>query len=188
MSSKRYHIFLLSFLLLLNLQCSSSTKYRVLSFFFDGVENPEQTNLVAADSSGQVVNQDAGTNESRRSSEPQYYYHAIYQERACDACHNAEQSNMLIEQVPDLCYQCHENFSETYAYLHAPVEGGECLTCHKPHFATNKDLLVQTGQQLCFDCHDQEELMAGETHSEIGETNCTECHNPHGGEDETLFN
>jgi predicted CXXCH cytochrome family protein len=172
----------------LSVGCSSSGRYRVLSFFFDGVPEPAGANSAATDS---LAADSTVAPDAEKRSQPaaaQYFYHAVYEEKSCESCHDPDNGNQLMEDQPDLCYQCHEDFSEKYSVLHAPVEGGECTSCHNPHLAKNKFLLVRQGQALCFECHFSEDIMETETHQDLGETDCTECHNPHGGEDEQLFN
>lgn len=180
--------FLFPLCLLVFTACASSGNYKILSFFFDGVENKSEIKNQPADSLKAESALQQSAQGLKTASGPGYFYHAVYQERACGSCHDSENGYKLLEPVPDLCYECHENFSDKYSYLHAPVEAGECTTCHHPHFSRNDHLLVRTGQDLCFSCHASEDILGSETHSEIGETVCTECHNAHGGEDETLFN
>lgn len=181
----RLFIFILG-IMLLCFSCSQSKRHQVLSIFFDGVESPDTT--AAGRISGQGGNAKNDSESQLAQSTPTYFYHTIYQQKECSACHDSENANKLIEELPDLCYQCHSDFSEEYDYLHVPVAMGECGECHHPHLAKNEKLLIAEIQALCFSCHDQDDLRETETHSEIGETGCTDCHNPHGGEDEYLFN
>ena len=168
------------------LSCSHHKKQQVLSFFFDGVEESDTTSSVELQYK-EGVQSDHSQLQNLQATQS-YFYHAIYQQKECSACHDRENANKLIEDLPDLCYQCHADFSEEYEFLHVPVAMGECGSCHHPHLAKNEKLLIADIQTLCFSCHDPDELRATETHSEIGETSCSDCHNPHGGEDEYLFN
>jgi len=173
-------------ILLLFISCSQSKRHQVLSIFFDGVETPDTTS--SGKVSGKGSKAENNSQNQLAQSIPTYYYHDIYQQKECGACHDSENANKLIEELPDLCYQCHADFSEEYEYLHVPVAMGECGECHHPHLAKNEKLLISKIPALCFSCHDQDDLLETETHSEIGDASCSDCHNPHGGEDEYLFN
>lgn len=165
--------------------CSQNKRHQVLSIFFDGVEPPDSTQSEVVRETDKATGRDASADLSR--SIPTYYYHAIYQQKECSACHDSENANKLIEELPDLCYQCHSDFSEEFEYLHVPVAIGECGECHHPHLTQHEKLLIAQIQTLCFACHAEEDIRETETHSEIEETSCSDCHNPHGGEDEYLF-
>ncbi|NOY60272.1 MAG: hypothetical protein GXO75_15285 [Calditrichaeota bacterium] len=169
------------------LACSSGNRYKWLSFFFDDVPNPNakiaKTDSLQADSSKSAFNA-----RQIRPSKPLYIFHAPYQEKACDDCHDLAYSSRLLQPQPQLCYQCHEDFKEQFAVLHGPVASGHCTACHNPHMAKNKKLLKRKGQQLCLYCHELSDILKNDVHQDIDNTDCTECHNPHGGEDEYLLN
>jgi predicted CXXCH cytochrome family protein len=177
-------MFSLVFTLLL-IGCSQTKRQQVLSVFFDGV--PTADSIQTSDSviSGKDSSDGASLELSRN--EPTYFYHAVYEEKQCEACHDNENANRIMEELPDLCYQCHLDFSKEYENLHVPVAMGECGECHHPHLAKHEKLLVDQIQVLCFACHSEEDIRSSDTHSEIGESSCSECHNPHGSENEYLF-
>jgi predicted CXXCH cytochrome family protein len=131
---------------------------RILSIFFDGVPQQEDTTLIAS-----VTDDTLQVSDSI-------------------------QPGQFVEAQPALCYMCHEDFADKYEFLHGPVAAGYCTVCHHPHFEKNEYLLKHTGQDLCLYCHDSNRILKGETHESIGDMNCTECHNPHGGSDKYLFN
>ncbi|MFZ4399136.1 MAG: cytochrome c3 family protein [Bacteroidales bacterium] len=110
-------------------------------------------------------------------------FHLPYQDKTCESCHDQNKMGKLNQEMPELCYQCHDNFSYKYKVLHGPVGGGQCTACHSPHSSVNSNLLLRKGQELCLYCHISKQIMETETHRDIGETDCTDCHNPHGGED-----
>lgn len=158
--------------------CVTEENYKYLSFFFDGVPDPiinENIVISAADSSTQIVNID------NADSKPSIYKHVPYAENECNSCHDKNFLGVYVETQPALCYQCHEDFNESYKSLHGPVKGGYCTSCHNPHKSKNPNLLVNEGQELCFTCHESSILSQGTLHSDIGEKNCIDCHNPHGG-------
>ena len=165
--------------------CSQGGKHKVLSIFFDGVESSDTSGTDEQDRLEKASTPRAEQNLT--TSKPQYYFHEVYEQKECGACHNNENSNKLVQEVPDLCYQCHTDFSQEYQVVHVPVAMGECGGCHHPHMAQHEKLLLDTIQKLCFACHEEEELRESETHREIGDTSCMNCHNPHGGENEYMF-
>lgn len=181
-----FHIFLLLSigLLLMTYSCSPKT----LSIFFDGVPNPDDSLSVISETQGQSTNGSQVAVASAKENTIRYFFHMPYKKKECGSCHNTNVMGQLLEQPPGLCYRCHQDFSVSYSVLHAPVEAGECLACHKPHVADNNDLLLEKGQSLCFQCHDQEATIATEYHAEIADSDCTDCHNPHGGNERFILN
>jgi predicted CXXCH cytochrome family protein len=168
--------------------CSSTRNNRVLSFFFDGVPLKDTStfannNLPDKDSMKSVV-----FRENIIESNSGYVVHYPYQEKECFSCHNEDSKSELVLPQPDLCYTCHDDFSDKFKVVHGPVSSGYCTTCHNAHMSKEKNLLIRTGQQLCLFCHESEPLLKSETHKEITDTECTLCHNPHGGEDRYILN
>ena len=174
--------FVLSFF---DFACSPMARYKVLSIFFDGVPNPSQVSLVDTTA---VADRRALEERLRRlRMGPQYVFHPPYQDRDCSSCHDIQAGNRLLSPQPDLCYGCHDDFRDSYEFLHGPVAGGYCTACHNPHMAKNPKLLFAKGQDLCLFCHEKRDVFANPVHLDIGETDCTECHNPHGGDDRLLL-
>ena len=165
--------------------CSPNKK--ILTFFFDGVPDSSkvenQSNLLVnnADSNDLKNNLIASTKE-------QVFTHSPYKAKDCENCHIKSSMGKYVEEQPTLCYQCHEDFSTKFAYLHGPVSGGACTACHSPHVSKFEKLLLRKGQDLCTKCHSLEMVLKNENHSDIGDTNCTDCHNPHGGSDRYILN
>jgi predicted CXXCH cytochrome family protein len=176
---------LLAALVIITWSCSHKT----LSIFFDGVPDPNDTIANGQAYSGNNSNKETGSTNPRADNLQAYFYHPPYQEKECASCHDPKVMGQLLQSVPGLCYQCHDDFATKYKTLHAPVEGGECLSCHSPHLALYKNLLKRPGRQVCFECHDQADILSVEPHTDLdNETVCTDCHNPHGGEDEYILN
>ncbi|NVO19310.1 MAG: hypothetical protein HXX13_06390 [Bacteroidetes bacterium] len=184
---KKFCLLLLGVLFLFYFSgCSSVKHYKVLSFFFDGVPDPDKKDLshlndsiIGKDSTLLALNhlKDAG---------PKTFTHTPYQDKQCNACHDPGSMGKLIKSMPELCYDCHEDFGKKYTFLHGPVGGGQCTMCHNTHTSPNANLLIRTGQKLCTHCHDDESLSLLEPHRQNKDENCTECHNPHGGENLNL--
>jgi len=166
--------------------CSTTHNYKVLSFFFDGV--PEPTHETTFHLNDTINGSDADIlAQNLIPSLPQTQFHQPYQNKQCNSCHDQGKMGTLKKPMPDLCYQCHENFSENYKVLHGPVGGGQCTMCHSPHMSLNKDLIIRTSQSLCLYCHDSREVLEVSAHQDMKDITCTECHNPHGGADRNLL-
>ena len=186
MKIKRYHLLLLSVLLVLT-ACSPKSNYMVLSFFFDGVPDYTKKNaVVAKDTTTQVKHITVTT--SLPVPFPNSVVHKPYAERNCDACHEKGVNNRSLKEQPAVCFGCHKNFQEKYKYVHGPVAGGYCTTCHYPHQGELASLLKKQGQKLCLQCHTLTQVMKNPAHSTIGNTDCTSCHNPHGGANRFVLN
>jgi predicted CXXCH cytochrome family protein len=156
--------------------CTPQKKYRVLSFFFDGVPEPISEHLtISLDS---VSNND-DVNVALGDKKTELYLHEPYKD--CENCHTPSSMGSLNKKQPALCYNCHDNMSESYDKLHGPVQGGYCTSCHNPHKSKIQNLLVEEGQKLCFKCHEISAISQSNMHADIGETDCINCHNPHGG-------
>lgn len=181
MKIHRYPLILLLFIVLLS-GCSPKSSYMVLSFFFDGVpdytkkeahHNPDSTKILKSPS--QLV---ASLPVKQA---PEIIYHKPFAERNCNACHDKGVNNRSLREQPDMCYGCHKNFNEKFTYVHGPVAGGYCSSCHYPHQGTIAKLLKRHGQQLCLHCHSISQVLLNTAHANIGNSDCTVCHDPHGG-------
>jgi predicted CXXCH cytochrome family protein len=163
--------------------CSATKNYKVLSFFFDGIPAPESVSTLAANDS--IIKSDTNVlaNILAVNSQPKMLFHSPYQDKQCGICHDQSTMGKLLKSQPELCYQCHEDFSTTLKVLHGPVGGGQCNMCHNPHMSMNKHLLIRVNQSLCLLCHDQKQVRETAVHKEINDAECTSCHNPHGGND-----
>jgi predicted CXXCH cytochrome family protein len=83
-----------------------------------------------------------------------------------------------IDDVAETCYACHDAF-EVKKTTHAPVEDGECSSCHNPHGSPYKFQLLKGGSDLCFDCHDDEIVGDKFVHGPAAVGGCVACHEPH---------
>ena len=166
--------------------CSDEVRYKVISFIFDGVPNPEEKEkVVLSDTlnvSDSVVNQQLLTELET----PNIIFHSPYQKRKCIECHNQSSMGGMQNKMPELCYKCHENLGNKYKVLHGPVDAGYCNACHHPHYSKNENLLLKTGRELCLDCHLSEDIYSNKIHAKQESTLCTDCHNVHGGDDISL--
>jgi predicted CXXCH cytochrome family protein len=119
----------------------------------------------------------------------------------CTSCHDPHASDaryQLEQEVPGLCFQCHEGVKhgvEEAQVVHGPARDvGGCTGCHTPHFSALPRLQRAAQPDLCLDCHDREiqgshgrsiTNMAAllednhNHHGPIREGSCTACHQPH---------
>ena len=105
----------------------------------------------------------------------------------CTACHKAvagtnhpsqKGSIILVQNMPGLCYSCHDESKFKGKAVHSPVAGGTCTACHNPHQSNSAKLLVKDVPGLCYNCHNESKFKGGKSgHTNIGM--CTGCHNPH---------
>lgn len=185
--SKSYSFYLVFFTIcfLLFGSCTPKQSYKLKSFLFDGVPAPAEVGS-KADSliQGDSLKID---NLVPATTKVEMKLHPPYQARECADCHNRNQMGKLRLALPDLCYECHENFNDMYPILHGPVASGYCTECHNPHQSKFDDLLTRPGQELCLSCHDPASILEGKIHKGIDNTNCTECHNPHGGDNNFML-
>jgi predicted CXXCH cytochrome family protein len=184
--------------------CSESTRYRILSTFFDGVPSPETRRQWArADSIRRV--------ERRRwkIEQAMEFRHGPFAANECGACHatggtrsfrtslQGESPSLagaggtggarLILPAERLCTYCHteksvEALSKEYRYLHGPTAAGECSACHHPHHARYTfNLRRDPKGPLCTECHGEEERgFAHRSGLDTSGAGCTACHDPHG--------
>ena len=89
--------------------------------------------------------------------------HSPVKDGMCTTCHQIVQNakggkhpgNLtitLVQQGEALCSMCHEPKNKKKV-VHAPVQGGDCTSCHDPHQSPNKGMLKETMPKLCFQCH-----------------------------------
>ncbi len=167
--------------------CSSTRRHHVLNFFFDGVPGPNE-DLAFNPASDTLIVADSSDIAGIQNPEVQLLvYHVPAKEKQCDACHDHNTMGKLTMPQPEVCYQCHDDFSGIFQSLHGPVAGGYCTACHDPHMSAAAKLLIRTGQSLCLHCHQQDQVLSNEVHKEIDNAECTTCHNPHGGDDRYML-
>lgn len=172
---------MINLLLYVSSACSSK---ETLNFFFDGVQDSDSTR----ENNNLTIKTDSVKNKNvNKLKNPIAFIHPPYKEKLCDNCHNSNFSNKLVNEIPELCYQCHIDFRNEYTNLHYPVDSGECTVCHHPHQAKYSNLLLKPIGELCEECHDVDELIKGDLHEGISKDDCMDCHNPHGSNDSALM-
>ncbi|MEJ2684848.1 MAG: cytochrome c3 family protein [Candidatus Sulfobium sp.] len=157
--------------------CAPKTRYKVLSFFFDGVPNPEM----------QVKKKDTNKKEDEmaRMKAVAYHMHGPYASRHCEGCHTPG-SNVLLLPRNKLCFRCHV-LDLSKRYVHGPVAAGGCLMCHDPHGSAYPYFLVADPATFCLHCHDKKEIFRNEAHKGIDGEQCTACHDAHSSNKEFLL-
>lgn len=166
---------------------SSACSNKVLKVFFDGVPGAADSaamNHTTADSKpGRIIVTDSRPVDSTLKGS----VHLPYQNKKCSLCHDQEVISKILKPQPQLCYNCHDDFSSYYKVVHLPVANGKCTICHTPHRSDQKKLLKQPTAELCIACHDDPDLLTTAAHAGSPGAECTNCHNPHGGEDKRLM-
>ena len=165
---------------LLALGCSVRKNYKTLSFFFDGVPDPNAPVKRLSTSS----NAAAGSNEQLPA--PKMYRHKPYADGKCEECHAADKKHLVTVKA-ELCLKCHAPAVKQYPVMHAPVAIGQCLWCHEPHESDSPQLLKTTAAQLCLQCHDPELLPSDIKPHQSDQANCLACHVGHGGVKRSLL-
>ncbi len=162
-----------------HLGCNETTKYRVLSFFFDGVPPPggdsPEPNAPEAGERPEVVEVGVEPTKSKVVSS-----HAPYEEGLCFNCHSTETSMRTDLLGAQLCRRCHEAHFEPEPtdWSHGPVAAGECRFCHSAHESENQVLLTDPQPDLCLRCHDAA-LLDEPYHIDAQGEACSACHDPH---------
>lgn len=150
--------------------CSVQRDYKLLSFFFDGVPDPnapamlEDSDLPAGSAPRQVA-----------------FVHKPYAENKCDVCHGRASGRYEEFTKADMavCTTCHEGVRTQFTHMHGPVAVGECNLCHVPHESSVPALLLDTAPAVCVRCH-VPELLSSQPADHLTSRNCLECHVGHG--------
>ncbi len=160
--------------------CSPATKHRVLTYFFDGVPDPNEVPQIGYASSGVAM---AGTtSDGKRKVVPQYA-HEPYRKGECGGCHDAQTGQTYMPKNEGLCGRCHAGFTRKYAFVHGPAAVEHCAFCHHHHASSHEFMLHKGPTETCLRCHSRDDLSGEAYHATIDEDVCTKCHNPHGGDD-----
>ena len=161
--------------------CSQTTRYHVLSFFFDGVPEPGRAGAGIELQPGEQTGPAAAPAPARVPK--RFFAHTPYRENRCEGCHDAT-SGQLTRSVPDgLCLTCHSKLTADARFVHGPVAVNDCTVCHHFHGSAFANLLLADPVATCLNCHDREDLSVGEHHAGLDRNSCVDCHNPHAGGD-----
>jgi predicted CXXCH cytochrome family protein len=105
-------------------------------------------------------------------------------ETGCSTCHGEphreEKPELdLTEDVPELCYECHDEEMFQKKSVHSAVAAGMCTSCHNPHSSNLEKLLTAEPPGLCYGCHDKGMFTKEVQHSPVADGECLVCHDPH---------
>lgn len=156
--------------------CSVEENYETLSFFFDGVPDPNAPSRVIRSGGDNV--QLAIVSQ-----------HSAFEERRCEECHaDSGEFGFVVSGFGELssetCMKCHMDVFDEHDTLHGPVAQNECLWCHDPHESVHPHLMRSASPPLCLGCHSLE-LRDGPLipeHEDL-DRDCLDCHSGHGGPD-----
>ncbi|MCH7917276.1 MAG: hypothetical protein IIC50_04745 [Planctomycetes bacterium] len=160
--------------------CGESARRSLLTFFFEGVPaRPEET----AESPARPDSRDDDLFALKASAELTWYVHEPV--RQCERCHGDQIERQfsrevgLVADVPQLCYECHQEIAVHRHWVHEPVAEGDCLWCHEPHRSLHEHLLLEPAPGLCYQCHDSRAIEEIDYHDLPGYRRCTDCHTGH---------
>lgn len=100
------------------------------------------------------------------------------------ASFTAEKPTTLTETC--VTEECHAVFG-TKKDVHAPVELGDCKSCHEPlNSEEHTWQLVRKGRDLCEYCH-LEQTVKKNVHEPLKTGDCMQCHDPHSSDNKFLI-
>jgi predicted CXXCH cytochrome family protein len=147
-------------------------RYKVLSFFFDGVPDPDAVKPTT-DQTGPLV--PVVTRVVK--------VHAPYGENNCAACHRTASGDIQeFSEAYKACVKCHPKVANERKLMHGPVAREACRWCHAPHESAEESLFRDTPIRVCTQCHDQQLLGNNPPEHMDGKTSCLKCHFGHGGD------
>lgn len=123
--------------------------------------------------------------------------HQPVKEGDCSSCHRQKvkehpvkggRSFELTAKGGALCGQCHDAMGKKQV-VHAPLQDGDCVSCHKPHGGGGRFLLDVGEDQsgLCLGCHDPAPFKQAFMHGPVVLGACTKCHDPHESAEKALL-
>ncbi|MCG3125020.1 MAG: hypothetical protein GIKADHBN_03536 [Phycisphaerales bacterium] len=157
--------------------CSVEKNYKLLSFFFDGVPDPDQV---------RAVQEAAARGEGDLTQSPTYTVHQPYKEEKCADCHRGRLR--ISRNNSSICMECHPGSTEGHAVMHGPVAAGACMWCHAPHESAFPALMRSKPRDVCMQCHTEEMLVDPRVpeHSDPAQ-DCLTCHYGHGSEERFML-
>ena len=167
------------------------SRYKVLSFFFDGVPPPgwADTDIISGEMQaleefieGELSFEYAGQVGISR--------HQPARARDCQGCHakgDRWSRKDFFTPLPQLCYECHTNYNIVPGFVHGPVVVGACMSCHDPHQSKFLKLIKFPQPDLCYQCHEKDDIAVIASHQDELLEICTECHEPHSSSNKKLL-
>jgi predicted CXXCH cytochrome family protein len=159
--------------------CAPATRYRVLTFFFDGVPAPGAPPKRVETGPGLLT----APPPAERKPAPTVYVHPPYRDNQCRDCHDPNGRWLVRTPEEGLCQRCHPDVPGPQPYLHGPAAANACLSCHHYHESPYPWMLLTDPKDICYRCHKRSDLTTGPSHADLDERPCLDCHDPHGGAD-----
>jgi predicted CXXCH cytochrome family protein len=163
--------------------CSSENRYRTLSFFFDGVRNPN-----APPDAARAGGTGAGDEFAPNAAVQKVYVHKPYADgmvdsKKCAVCHEGASNEFESFKAitSDVCLKCHKDKLTQYPVMHGPVTAVECTLCHAAHESTIPGMLNYAPPKVCVQCHDRDLLSPKPPEHLALDSKCLSCHVGHGG-------
>ena len=169
--------------------CDREARYKVLTFFFEGVPEPgankrgADANFVSMTNVQKLHLDRDGTRTVQVDKLGQKFASRHDFSRDCAQCHTGSMGSgrqELRAPLPEMCYSCHGDLHKEGDYLHGPLYVGECVFCHDPHSSAFVHLQKAPQPDLCFRCHQKADVVLIPGHREALNGVCTVCHDPHG--------
>lgn len=154
--------------------CSPAARDKLLRTLIDGVLEPAAEGSGMPPPTAAVPPPAATTPEA-----PRRVIHPPFAEQMCDSCHDSKFSQKLAAEGKELCFTCHDDFTQGEEGVHYPAEEGLCLECHDPHQSPHKALLKKEPKEICYICHDDFTKDKKYVHPPVAQGLCLKCHNPH---------
>jgi len=174
--------FALAGLLICLVSCQEQRDYKVLSFFFDGVPNPNAQRATQVSNTVHFT-----TARSLELTPSRAYQHKPFALGQCEQCHQADHKQLNKLSSVELCVKCHTKTMTEFPVMHGPVTVGLCLWCHDPHESDSPHLLKSVGSDLCLQCHDRQLLPPDNPAHQSEQAVCLDCHLGHGGSEHALL-
>lgn len=178
-----------SLLVMLVMSCDEVERYRVLSFFFDGVPPLVEERIISSD---EVMDTNSGLPLTKGVVQGKRVERVHGPSRNCKLCHEKlDKSKWAASQVtkrtPEICYGCHEDYTESGLHVHGPVAVGACDFCHDPHISGYDALLKDPEPELCYRCHNQKSIESIPAHRTDMSSGCKPCHEAHSSSKKKLL-
>lgn len=170
-------LMLLVFLGIFVVSCDEVERHNVLTFFFEGVPPLGQDQLTQG-----LVDSDS---QELSHMHPKQVWFTHQPTKDCTLCHDFSKRRVfspqtyLIKPIPELCYECHADYTTSAPYVHGPVAVGRCLFCHNPHKSRIEHLLEKPEPELCYVCHNIDAVKSIPAHLTQQQFICTDCHDAH---------
>ena len=163
--------------------CNSENRYRTLSFFFDGVPDPNAPAGSAAARGAPVGDEFAPNAPVVKAYIHKPYADGMADSKKCAVCHVGATGGFESFQAvtSEVCITCHKDKLTQYPVMHGPVTAVECTICHAAHESTIPGLLNYDAPKVCVQCHQRDLLSASPPEHLAADSKCLSCHVGHGG-------